>query len=171
VIVDRRRYISSLWITTGDAVVSGRPDRDASTLLVKLVEVALQTSTLSMAALSVIECRISLDQCRAMLFESIKLFAGGEDIGRKLGDVGQQWHDNFFRHPWGPILADVTITGDAGWSASAPRLEPQPSRGKMIAKSVEIDRHFEKVANNDRPSAAIGLEMASIAVEQLLIDP
>ena len=161
-IVDRRRYISSLWITTGDAVVSGRPDRDASTLLVKLVEVALQTSTLSMAALSVIECRISLDQCR-------------EDIGRKLGDVadrpGQQWHDNFFRHPWGPILADVTITGDAGWSASAPRLEPQPSRGKMIAKSVEIDRHFEKVANNDRPSAAIGLEMASIAVEQLLIDP
>lgn len=36
---------------------------------------------------------------------------------------------------------------------------------------MEIDRHFQELANNDRPTAAIGLEMAGIAVEQLLIDP
>ena len=110
-----------------------------------------------------------------MGLQPIKLVAGGEDIGRKLGDVadrpGQQWCDDFFRHPWGAVLADVTITSDAGWSASTPRLEPQPSGGKMIAISIEVDRHFEKVTNNDRPSAAIGLEMAGIVVEQLLIDP
>jgi hypothetical protein len=110
-----------------------------------------------------------------MGLQSIKFVAGREDIWRKLGDIadrpGQQWRDDFFGHPWGTVLADVTITSDAGWSASAPRLEPQPSGGKMIAKSVEIDRHFEEVANNDRPSTAIGLEMAGIAVEQLLIDP
>lgn len=41
----------------------------------------------------------------------------------------------------------------------------------MIAISIEVDRHFEKVTNNDRPSATIGLEMAGIMVEQLLIDP
>jgi hypothetical protein len=110
-----------------------------------------------------------------MGLQSIKLFASGEDIGRKLGDVadrpGQQWGDDFFRHSWGAVLADVTITSDAGWSASAPRLEPQPSGGKMIAKSIEIDRHLKKVTNDDRPPAAIGLKMAGVAVEQLLIDP
>lgn len=110
-----------------------------------------------------------------MGLQSIKLVAGREDIWRKLGDVadrpGQQWRDDFFRHPWGTVLAVVTITSDAGWSASAPRLEPQPTGGKMIAKSVEVDRHFETMTNDGRPPAAIGLEMAGIAVEQLLIDP
>lgn len=41
----------------------------------------------------------------------------------------------------------------------------------MIAKSIEVDRHLEKVTDDDRPSAATGLEMARVAVEQLLIDP
>ncbi|WP_349631904.1 hypothetical protein [Bradyrhizobium sp. Leaf401] len=36
---------------------------------------------------------------------------------------------------------------------------------------MQVDRHFQELANNDRPTAAIGLEMAGIAVEQLLIDP
>lgn len=110
-----------------------------------------------------------------MGLQSIKFVASGKDIGRKLGDVadrpGQQWGDDVFRHSWGAVLADVTITSDAGWSASAPRVEPQPSGGKMIAKSIEVDRHLEKVTDDDRPSAAIALEMARVAVEQLLIDP
>lgn len=110
-----------------------------------------------------------------MGLQSIKLFAGCEDIGRKLGDVadgpGQQWRDDFFRHPWGAVLADVTITSDASWSLSAPRLERQPSGGKMITIGMQVDWHFQELANNDRPTAAIGLEMSGIAVEQLLIDP
>ena len=110
-----------------------------------------------------------------MGLQSIKLFAGGEDIERKLGDVadrpGQQWRDDFFRHPWSTVLADMTIAGDAGWSLSAPWLERQSSGRKMITIGMEVDRHFQEMTNNDRPTAAIGLEMAGIAVEQLLIDP
>lgn len=41
----------------------------------------------------------------------------------------------------------------------------------MITIGMQVDWHFQELANNDRPTAAIGLEMSGIAVEQLLIDP
>jgi hypothetical protein len=41
----------------------------------------------------------------------------------------------------------------------------------VIAKGVEIGGNFQEVSNNDRPTGAIGPEMAGISVEKLLVDP
>lgn len=125
--VDRRQYNSGLWMPQERAVVRGRPDWNPAPLAAQAIEVILEALALLFSTMLALENAIGLYEGRAACFETVHLLARSENIGSELGNIpdrpGQQRRYDRLGNARCPVLADVTIAGDASWCTSGPRLK------------------------------------------------
>ena len=104
---------------------------------------------------SLIEMSLARNQSAAPGFETLKLPARSENVGREVGHIAQrpcqQRRHDFFGNAWRPVFTgDVPGTGDRERAAPGPRIDTKTGRWKVAAQLVKVEDDAQQYCDRNR---------------------
>ena len=154
-VVDRWQLLAGQRIGADSSVVQTGPDGNAAALPPQAREVCGQPLPLPRAAFGLIEMSLARNQSAAPGFETLKLPARSENVGREVGHIAQrpcqQRRHDLFGNARRPVLArDVPGTGDREQAAPGPRIDTKTSRWKVAAQLVKVEDDAQQYCDHNR---------------------
>ena len=105
--------------------------------------------------IGLIEMSLARNQSAAPDFETLKLPARSENVGREVGHIAQrpcqQRRHDLFGNAWRPVFTgDVPGTGDRERAAPGPRIDTKTGRWKVAAQLVKVEDDAQQYCDRNR---------------------